>query len=102
MGFVLSYVKHRKVQKELRIKMEEVETLTKADSIPIIKDITFWHLLATVSLGILLRITSKHFNRTEEILSRLVTNDAVKDVKLENHDDKLENHEKRLERLEHK
>lgn len=68
--------------------------------IPILKDITFWHLLATTSCGLLIKILNKHLTKTEttlekvtELLNSVVTTNEVQE-------EKLKSHEKRIEKLE--
>jgi polyhydroxyalkanoate synthesis regulator phasin len=70
------------------------------EGIPILQDITFWHLLATVSGGLLMKMLNKHMEKTEEtlkdikeILDSVVTKNEVQEVR-------IEQVERRVEKLE--
>lgn len=77
------------------------------EEIPIIKDITFWHLLSTASVGIIIKLatiliglardymakTEQTFKNITELLNSVVTKNETQEVK-------LDQHEKRIERLE--
>lgn len=70
------------------------------EEIPFIKDITFWHVLATTSCGIVIKLLNKHIDKTEKTLERVtdllnsvITKNEVQEVRLNDHD-------KRIERLE--
>lgn len=70
------------------------------EEIPFIKDITFWHILATSACGIVIKMLNKHMEKTEktlenitEILNSVVTKNEVQEVK-------IEEHEKRISKLE--
>jgi hypothetical protein len=76
------------------------EASNNMEEIPILKDITFWHLLGTTACGLLIKILNKHLEKTEttlqkvtEILNSVVTKNEIQEVK-------IENHEKRIEKLE--
>ena len=76
------------------------QLLGQIEEIPILKDVTFWHLLATTACGVLIKMLSKHMEKTESTLERVTTilNEVV--VKNKVHEVQIDNHEKRLERLE--
>lgn len=70
------------------------------EEIPIIKDISFWHILATTSCGIVIKMlyryiedNKKTLERITDILNSVVTKNEVQEVK-------IDQHEKRLEKLE--
>jgi hypothetical protein len=80
--------------------MEHWNITAQINEMPIIKDITFWHLLGTTACGLLIKILNKHLEKTEstlqkvtEILNSVVTKNEIQEVK-------IENHEKRIEKLE--
>ena len=76
------------------------QALAQLEQIPIIKDVTFWHLLSVTACGVLGKMLNKHIEKTEKtleqvtaLLSEVVSSNKVQDFK-------IENHEKRLEKLE--
>ena len=78
------------------LKNTKMDTLAQIDTIPILKDITFWHLLATTACGLLLRMLNKHMDKTEKtleqvttILNSVVTKNEVQEVKIENIDERV-------------
>lgn len=82
--------------------MELIISLVLAElkGIPIVEDVTFWHLISIIACGIVIKMLHRHLDKTEEtlkdiksILNELVTKGAVHDVK-------LDQHEKRIEQLE--
>lgn len=77
-----------------------MELLAQIDTIPILKDITFWHLLATGSCGVVIKLLNKHIDKTEATLERItdLLNSVV--TKNEVQEEKLINHERRIEKLE--
>lgn len=73
-----------------------MNVILQIDTIPILKDITFWHLLATTACGLLLRMFNKHMDKTEKtleqvttILNSVVTKNEVQEVKIENIDERV-------------
>jgi hypothetical protein len=63
-------------------------------------ELNFWHLIAVVACGLFWKMFSKHLetqettlNDVKEILNKVVTQNEIQEVR-------LNNHEKRIERLE--
>lgn len=77
-----------------------MNVIVQIDTIPILKDITFWHLLATTACGLLLRMLNKHMDKTEKTLEQVTTilNSVV--TKNEVHEVKIENIDERVKKLE--
>ncbi len=78
----------------------QVAQFAQMESIPIIKDITFWHVLATTACTLLLKMLNKHLDKTEktlenvtQILNSVVTKNEIQEVR-------LENVERRVDKLE--
>jgi hypothetical protein len=74
--------------------------LSQIDTLPIIKDITFWHLLATASCGLLIKMFNKHMTKIEATLEKVT--EMLIEVKSSNElqDYKIESHDKRISKLE--
>ena len=81
--------------------------LAQINELPIIKDITFWHLIAVTSCGfvvkfanILIGIVKEHLQKTEDTLKKVseILNSLVAENKIQEH--KIEAHEKRISKLE--
>jgi exosome complex RNA-binding protein Rrp4 len=76
------------------------QALAQIEEIPIIKDISFWHLIAVLACTLLGKMLNKHMEKTEktldnitQILNKVVADNEVQSVKIETID-------KRVERLE--
>lgn len=83
--------------------MENWKTVTaQINEIPILKDITFWHLLGTTACGLLIKVLNKHLEKTETTLQRVteILNSVV--TKNELQEFQISNHEQRLKKLEDK
>jgi hypothetical protein len=74
--------------------------LAQLENIPVLKDVTFWHLLAVVTCGLLGKMVNKYFEKTEKTLEQVTAllNEVVASNKIQEF--RLDNHEKRLEKLE--
>jgi hypothetical protein len=76
--------------------------LSQIDTLPIIKDITFWHLLATASCGLLIKMFNKHMTKIEatlekvtEMLIEVKSTNEIQDYKINNHEERLLSIEKK-------
>jgi hypothetical protein len=77
--------------------MENLKILTaQINDIPILKDITFWHLLGTTACTLLIKVLNKHLEKTEttlekvtEILNSVVTKNELQEFKIDNHEERL-------------
>jgi uncharacterized protein Yka (UPF0111/DUF47 family) len=75
--------------------------ISQIDTIPILKDVTFWHLLATTACGLFLKMLNKHLDKTEktlenvtQILNSVITKNEIQELRIktvEKRVDKLEN-----------
>lgn len=78
------------------------DLLSQIDTLPIIKDVTFWHLLATASCGLLIKMFNKHMTKIEATLDRVteMLNEVKSSNEVQNY--KIDTHERRLIDLEKK
>jgi hypothetical protein len=87
--------------------MENWNITAQINELPIIKDITFWHLIAATACGLLVKfvniligIVREHLQKTEDTLEKVseILNSLVAENKIQEH--KIETHEKRITKLE--
>lgn len=87
--------------------MENWNITAQINEMPIIKDITFWHLISVGACGLLVKfvniligIVREHLQKTEDTLEKVseILNSLVAENKIQEH--KIEAHEKRLNKLE--
>jgi hypothetical protein len=76
------------------------EASSHMEEIPILKDITFWHLLGTTACGLLIQILNKHLVKTDKTLEKLTDIANLLQIKSKVQEVKIENIENRLEKLE--